>query len=246
MNTRLFVTTAMIVLGSIWSPRTAAACGCGGTVSSPVAFRHADAVFVGQVLSATRPPSAMRTNIDGSVVVSVTPSGPTVVTFDLRRVFRGFVRGQATLEAGYTTCDFRFAPSEVWLIYAVEEHGLLGTHKCLRTRLVSDASEDLKYLEALLEGRPQAVVFGDVFEQTTTPDGAPAQGALFEELEVVAIGAGQRFGAKTDRWGPYQLVLPPGEFEVWAEREGRRVSPISTIRLSNGDERHLAVTAALR
>ena len=152
MNTGLFVTTTLIVVGSLGSPRAAAACGCGGTVPSPVAFRHAAAVFVGEVASAAKPPSPMSNTTDGSLRISKTPSGPTIVTFDLRRVFRASVRGQAVLEAGDTTCDFRFAPSEMRLIYAVEEEGVLATDKCLGTRLVSDASEDLQYLDSLREG----------------------------------------------------------------------------------------------
>ena len=102
------------------------------------------------------------------------------------------------------------------------------------------------YLEGLREGRHQAVLSGNVFDRTTTPDGAPAQRALFETLDAVATGGGRSFRAKTDRWGPYQLVLPPGEFEVWAERAGRRVTPKSTIRVRNGDEQTLTFTAELR
>jgi hypothetical protein len=184
--------------------------------------------------------------VNGSVSVAVTPFGPPVVILEVSRVFRGSIGQQAVLQITGTTCDFPFASSETWLIYAIEEHGGLSTHKCLRTRLVSEAAEDLKYLDGLLEGRPQAVLSGHVFQRTTTRDGAPAQRALFERLDIVASGAGQRFRAKTDRWGPYQLVLPPGEFEVWAERGGRRVTPRSTIRVRNGDEQTRAFTAELR
>jgi hypothetical protein len=246
MNTRLFVAAALVVVGGIWSPRTAEACGCGGTTPSPVAFRHSAAVFVGRVNAVKTPPPPTGTNPDGSVWGSVTPAGPSIVTFEIRRVFRGSIREQAVLNAGHTTCDFLFRPSEIWLIYALEEDGVLSTHKCLRTRLVSEAPEDLRYLDGLLEGRPQALLSGNVFERTITPDGAPAPGALFETLDVVATGGGQRFRTKTDRWGPYQLVLPPGEFEVWVERGGRRVTPTSTIRVRNGDEQTLAFTAELQ
>jgi hypothetical protein len=111
---------------------------------------------------------------------------------------------------------------------------------------LSEAPEDLKYLEGLLEGRAQAVLSGNVFQRTSTSSGTSGQGALSEPLEVVASGEGQRFRAKTDRWGPYQLVLPPGEFEVWAEHDGRPVTPTSTIRVRNGDEQTLTLTAQSR
>ena len=246
MNTRSFVAMVLVVGGALWFPRSAKACGCAGTSPSPVAYRHSAAVFVGRVISTVTPPPRMWTNADGSVSVSVTPSGPTIVTFEVRRVFRGSFRQEAVLQAGDTTCDFGFAQSEIWLIYAIEEQGVLRTHKCLRTRVVSEAPQDLKYLEGLLEGRAQAVLSGNVFERTTKPDGAPAHGSLFETLDVVANGDGQSFRVRTDRWGPYQLVLPPGEFEVWVERAGRRVTPTSKIRVRNGDEQTLTLTAELR
>jgi hypothetical protein len=246
MNSWSFVATVLVVVGTLWLPTGAEACGCLGTYPSPATFRYSAAVFVGRVVSAGRPPLRLSEKVDGSVSVAVTPFGPPVVMLEVSRVFRGSVRQQAALQITGTNCDFPFAPSQTWLIYAVEEHGLLSTHKCLRTRLVSEATEDLKYLDGLLERRPQAVLSGNVFERTTTPDGALAQRALFETLDVVATGGGQSFRARTDRWGPYQLVLPPGEFEVWAERAGRRVTPKSTIRVRNGDEQTLVLTAELR
>jgi hypothetical protein len=41
----------------------------------------------------------------------------------------------------------------------------------------------------------------DVFRQFTGPDGQPAQQAVFEPLQVVAVGMGQKFVVTTDRWG---------------------------------------------
>jgi hypothetical protein len=111
---------------------------------------------------------------------------------------------------------------------------------------MAEAPEDLAYLESSVAGRAQAVLSGTVFERTTTRGGAPAQGALFETLDVIATGVGQRFRATTDRWGPYQVALPPGDFEVWVERDGRQVTPTSTIRVRNGDEQTIAFTADLR
>lgn len=70
-------------------------------------------------------------------------------------------------------------------------------------------------------------------------DGQPALQALFEPLQVYAIGPGGRFQVTTDRWGPYQLVLPPGEFQVWVERGGRPVAGQQTISVEHSAEKRL-------
>jgi hypothetical protein len=249
MNTRLLAATALVVAANLSSSATAEACSCGGTISSPEAFRHSAVVFLGRVDTVSTPAWQVREtrNADGSTSVVATPPGrPTLVTFDLQEVFRGSVKGQATLESGNSTCDFPFAASEVWLIYAVEEHGALRTDKCLRTRRLIEASEDLKYLAGLRDRRAQAVLSGTVFQHVTTADGNPANGALPETLDVVAVGAGESFRTKTDRWGPYEFVLPPGLFEVWAERNGQRVTYVALVHVGNGDEQTLTLTADLR
>jgi hypothetical protein len=109
--------------------------------------------------------------------------------------------------------------------------------------LITQANEDLKYLEALTLGQPQALVYGDVFRQIVGPDGQPAQQVLFEPLKVVAVGAGRTFAVTTDKWGPYQIVLPPGDFEMWVERGGVAVTAPVVARISNGDERRITFSA---
>jgi hypothetical protein len=71
--------------------------------------------------------------------------------------------------------------------------------------------------------------------------GQVALQALFEPLQVIALGAGRRLEITTDRWGPYQLVLPPGDFDVWVEHGGRAVAPRQRVRVHHGTEQHLAI-----
>jgi hypothetical protein len=112
--------------------------------------------------------------------------------------------------------------------------------------LVAHADEDLKYLEGLAVGRLQALVYGDVFRQIMGADGRPAQQALFEALEVVAVGAGRRLTVTTDKWGPYQIVLPPGDFEMWVERASVPVTAPVVVRIGNGDEERITFSAQFR
>jgi hypothetical protein len=63
----------------------------------------------------------------------------------------------------------------------------LLTDKCTRTRPLSDAGEDVRYLDNLTTGRPQAVVYGDVFRGIKQPDGSATLQALAESFEIVAV-----------------------------------------------------------
>ncbi len=56
------------------------------------------------------------------------------------------------------------------------------------------------------------------------------------------ISFDRRFQVTTDKWGPYQLVLPPGDFEIWVERAGRPVAAQQRVHIDDGLERHLALT----
>jgi hypothetical protein len=57
---------------------------------------------------------------------------------------------------------------------------------------------------------------------------------LPEPLQVVAANPTQRFSTTTERWGPFELVLPPGDFEVWVERGQKAVAPRRTVHVENG------------
>jgi hypothetical protein len=80
----------------------------------------------------------------------------------------------------------------------------------------------------------------------TAPNGTAVKKTLFETLEVVAQSARGRRSVATDRWGPYQIVLEPGEYELWVERQGQRVTAPTRLMLRAGEELRLAFTAEYR
>lgn len=130
-----------------------------------------------------------------------------------------------------------------YVVYAREYAGALLTHKCTRTRPLSDAGEDVRYLENLEAKRPQALVYGDVFHRITGEDGSTVQQALFERLQVIAVSATGRRSVSTDQWGPYQIVLAPGDYELWVERRGKPVTLPEKLTLRAGQERRLSFSA---
>lgn len=239
LRIRIAFSVLLVALAILARPSSAEACSCLGSHPSSAAFNSADLVFVGTVsrLDAPKPVNTFRVNADGSMTasVSIDSSTPSVVTLDVARVFRGGAAKQIVI-TGEGGCEVPFKLGETWLVYADSRDGKVTTNACTRTRLQTNASQDLVYLEGLEQRRPQGIVYGDVLRRILDGDGKPALQALFEPLQVIAVGAGLRVEITTDKWGPYQLVLPPGDFEIWVERAGRAVAPRQAVRIANGSE----------
>jgi hypothetical protein len=170
---------------------------------------------------------------------------PIVATFLVDKTYRGRVERRTVVSGSGNNCDIAFTKGDTYLVYAQEHGGVLLTHECTRTRPLSAAGEDVRYLENLAATTPQALVFGDVFRRITMRDGTAAKQALSETLVVVAASARGRRSVSTDHWGgeSYQIVLAPGDYELWVERRGQRVTKPTTLRLRSGEERRLSFTA---
>ena len=76
-------------------------------------------------------------------------------------------------------------------------------------------------------------MYGEVLRHR---DGASGEGlyALIEPLRVIAANASQRLSTTTERWGQFELVLPPGDFEIWVERSEKPVARLHSIHIENG------------
>jgi hypothetical protein len=233
MSARIASLSALVFVASFWRPTPAAACSCGGTVSSSTAARSADVVFVGTVTRIDSPQPISRYNADGSVSVGVNAAGPDLVVFDVVRVFKGPPVPQIGVVRGNSSCDLPFRTGEEWLVYGLEAIGGIATHSCSRSRLSVAATQDLVYLQGVEAGRPQGIVHGEVLRRRDGPNGV-ALSAVFQPLQVIAANMTQKFTTTTDRWGPFELVLPPGDFEVWVERRERPVAPKRVVHVKTG------------
>jgi hypothetical protein len=243
---RLTLGALMVAVGGLTHPPAAEACACAGTSSSVVALKTADVVFLGAVAQVDDAFKAMsRMNADGSSSVGVATK-PAATTFDVLHVFHDVAARQVVIVADGTDCDVPFREGAVWLVYGETRDGRLRTHKCTRTRLREEAASDLAYLEGLEEHRPQGVVSGDVFRRVAGVDGQPALKALFEPLQVIAVSGDRRIEVTTDKWGPFQIVVPPGDYEVWVERAGRAVAQRQAVHLADGTDRQLMLIAEYR
>jgi hypothetical protein len=144
---------------------------------------------------------------------------------------------------GGGTCSEPFDVGQIWLIYAFESEGAFTTTKCTRSRLRDEATQDLAYLEGVEQGRAQGVVYGEMLHRRLGADGQPGLFVSAESLQVVAVGGGRRFAGQAER-GNYQIALPPGDFEVWAERSGQRVSEAQRVTVTADTDHHLMVIAS--
>jgi hypothetical protein len=192
--------------------------------STPSALKGATTVFVGTVERLTGE-----------------PPDPILATFFVTKAYKG--TGQQRISvSGY--CGSQFEEGQAYLVYATAGAGTWMTSPMNRTRRLSAAGEDLRYLDNLHAGRPQGLAYGEVWRRVAGPDGKAQPQALFETVAVVAVRGGERRSVPTDQWGPFQIVLAPGGYTLWVERNGRRVSERETIHLRPGGEVRLTFTAS--
>jgi hypothetical protein len=237
------VTLCAVLLAMI-GPRAAEACSCGGTSPVSASYRAADVVFLARVVGATGGEAIWKTGpeiVDAKKGMVVTESqllgfSPTLTTFEVSRVFRGAAGPRVVLPRGGSTCDFLFNLDETWLIYARQTDQGLRTDKCKGTKLRSDAALDLLYLEGVAQGRQQGIVYG--VTRVLNSDGiCPAE--LRIPNHIVAVGGGRRIDGALESYGEYQLVLPPGDFELSVLDADGATIVRQSVRVANGDERRL-------
>src|SRR5258706_1095428 len=163
MSARIASLATLVVVASLWRPVREAACGCLGTIPTSVAAQRAEVVFVGTVRRIDRPQPISRQSEDGSVTVDVNSAGPNLVVFDIVHVYKGpaLSLSEIGVVQGNSSCDLPFQTNEVWLVFGDEGIGGITAHRCLRTRLNSDASQDLVYLKGAEVKRPQGIVYGE-------------------------------------------------------------------------------------
>lgn len=231
--TRVFVLAFLIA--AFQPAHKSIACSCAGGLSILGSYNLASDVFRGKVIEIVPPPTRVTKSKDGWV--GVAPVGtPGSVRLSVVESFKGSQGKEVKFDAGWTSCDYPFAVGEEYLVYAVRENGKLDTDKCKRTRLLSKASQDLKFIRGLQSGESQAILFGYVFRQIINAQGQLGNYVPFEELTVIAESKDSRIEVIAEKSGDYDIILPPGSYKVWVERNGTRVSTTEEmIVLKNGD-----------
>lgn len=192
----LGLSVALIVL----MPSPAEACTC--MLSGPPCQEawKSPLVFVGTVIEVDHAPGAL---------------GPRRVRFKITEAFRGTEGGEIEIHlrgGGGPSCDPAFRMGEAWLVYAGNRwEGGPGwtTSTCSRTRRLSMAAEDLKYLRLPDEQKPPSHIEGRVMRENVP----------LADVPVIVTSGETRIEARTDRDGRY--LIPVDTFRSYQIEFGR-------------------------
>lgn len=224
-NNITYIFAAVVMVVSL-TP-TAKACSCMDSGPPCQAYWPASAVFTGQVIEVTTFISDQE-NFRGYA--------QKLIRFAVSQTFRG-VSGM-TVEAitgnGGGDCGYPFKVGQSYLVYAYSDQksGKLHASTCSRTRLLSEASEDLEYLQNLTRGQGGGTILGAVGNSRRVKSGSPYQPPRpLPNVPVTAEGSRGSFDVLTDDKGEYRLAgLVPGAYKV-------RITPPEGLWVMDGERK---------
>ncbi|CAN5649968.1 hypothetical protein BH23ACI1_BH23ACI1_31630 [soil metagenome] len=199
--------------------RDAWACSCPSSGPPCQNAFQVDAVFAGTVSSISALPD------DGPPLRPDEARIPRALRVEFVEVlaFRG-IQGVTTasiLTAGSgPACGYTFQQGERYIVYAsraADRTGLV-TGICSRTRLLTDAGDDLSFLQTLsVPGQTRARVYGTITHwERDFATGEPREHGPVPDVLVSVRGLASAFDALTDTRGRYEVTVPPGKYEVTA------------------------------
>lgn len=240
----------ILLLAIFWAgSATVFACGCSrATIADSLAY--SDVVFMGEVATVNQIPSRSfeRANRDGSVTVSVEESGPEISVIEVARIFKGSPANKVEfIQSKGSSCAFPFIPGERFLVFASVREGRYETDRCRGTRPIASATEQLKYLNGIARKRPLAILHGVVLACGANGGTNGASDCIggsrnaFRNLFVVAQSVTTRTTVFALTSDAFEIVLPPGRYKIWVERNERVTSRIETVDITHREATHLAL-----
>ena len=174
------------------------------------ALFQSDAVFVGTVKS----------------IGTVTESEPNqagyerrLVTFSVERAVRGIDGGTVAVRTGQGggDCGFNFQEGRRYIVYAYRHpQGWLSAGICSRTRLLSEAAEDLAFIDTMPASGSGGRVSGTINHRESDPaTGGSVEHGPVADVQVLVRGPRGTFSAMTDATGKYSVTsIPVGAYEL--------------------------------
>src|SRR5436190_2514848 len=210
--------TALAAISCATAP-AAWACSCFASGPSCQNAFEADAVFVGRVIAITAIPDDGPPRLDGEI------RQPRAVRVDFAEVeaYRGPQAPVMSIvtPSQSTACGYSFTRGERYVVYAgrgADAAAMLETSICSRTRPVAEAGEDFKFLRTLAAPAPaRARVSGTITHwERDLASRQPIQMGPVPDVLVTVRGSSATFQGTTDEQGRYEVLVPPGEYEVIA------------------------------
>jgi len=189
-------------------PLCGMACDCPYHGAPCKAFANTPTVFVGRVVKV-------------STIDRKTASGDEykdrLVFFDVERSYRGWTAKTAEVVTGWGggDCGYEFHEGVEYLVYGYphRETGRLYTGICQRTRLLSEAAEDLDYLSKKNDPSHGAGIEGTI-EELDSKNRIQVVGFL-GGIQVLVEGPSGRQTIVSQKDGRFQLWgLSPGSYRV--------------------------------
>ncbi len=211
MLSRLLAYTLTCIMLLLVSAQTSNACSCISSGPPCQAYGAVSAVFSGRVTEIT---SIKNTDDEFSAL------SHKLVRFAVLQAYRGIAGTSAETITGNGggDCGYPFRVGESYLVYAYKNAGdnKLYASICSRTRPLSEAGEDLEYINSLSKAEAGATIYGRVnrFRRVNADVAYQPLGPM-EGIRVIVEGSGGRVESTTDGKGEFNVRgLAPGDYEV--------------------------------
>lgn len=208
MRLRTIVFALAIIFFPYWATRTEA-CSCRFGGAAPCEeYWEADVVFSGTVVGSTR------IEVDRGSYQATERS----VKFTVGQPFRGSTASEIEVRTGLGggDCGYGFKTGESYMVYAYRaSDGKLYTGICSRTRALSEAREDLAFIQTLGSAEETGTIFGEVTKQNWQPKEDEKYSKPVADAELIIEGEHVREETKSDEHGKFRFTgLKAGSYKV--------------------------------
>lgn len=193
------------------SARTAYACSCVDPGPPCQAYGAASAVFSGRVTEIT----SFTSNDE-----PLRGYRQRLVRFAVSQAYRGIsgTLAETITGKGGGDCGYPFRVGESYLVYAYQspKDNKLYASICSRTRPLSEAGEDLEYIQSLSNAQAGGTIYGVVNRlRRVNADVSYQPLGPMDGIRVTVEGSGRRVESVTDGKGEFRVTgLLPGSYKV--------------------------------
>jgi len=199
-------------------------CSCAGWASVCQAYTSAESIFIGTVTRVKDVP-VIRTYktqslTDLNAKEEVFNARGWKIYIEIEKTYKGEPQKEIVLAREDNSCSGKFEIGARLLLYAHfnKELGMWEIPPCNRNVFVSDAAEDLLFLEGLPKSLGRTRLSGELSRNEDTPEKGFTRISGFAGAKVKIAGKNKTYEAVTDKNGVYEIYdLPPDQYTVTPE-----------------------------